>query len=574
MKKCRAIFKHDRSCSPWPTDSSAGGHTGIPADVIQAASRRLGFAGFTYAFAYAGAFYGPALFEFFRTGKISPHVLTWHSLIALICILMSIMIFVGSRTKVCSARRLLHIGLGFEVLGALGISITTFWGIFPTEILPTAEAARTFIDVSLMDRCHIIGVPWTCVWIVIFPFLTIVKPIKATIAAFLAASTDLIVILISQRLGATSPHMPFSLFFSYFLFSTYLCATLTILMSRGIYKIGMNLLQAREFGSYQLTTLLGRGGMGEVWLAKHKMLARPAAIKLIRPEVLGTDEQTRMAMISRFKREALATAGLRSCHTIDVYDFGTTHDGSFYYVMELLDGMDLKTFVQRFGPMSAARAVRALRQTCHSLIDAHENGLIHRDIKPANIYLSRLGPDCDYIKVLDFGLVKSQERSSSDISQVTQIGSAIGSPGFMAPEMALGKKEIDVRADIYSLGCLGYWLLTGQLVFEGDSSIETLVKQVQAEPVAPSQRTEIEIPASLEKTILACLAKDPADRPQSARELNLALDACDLPSPWTEQMAAEWWELHVPPLDVAKLEAAAAEMGDKEQQTIAPANSR
>lgn len=573
MRKCRAIFKHEPTCAPWPLESSARGSMTLPADVTQAASRRLGFAGFAYAFAFTGAFFGKALFDYVRTGILPPYILTGRSLIALVAILMGIMIFIGSRTKICSARRLLHIGLGFEVLGALGISLTTFWGIFPTESLPTAEAARQFVDIGIMDRCHVVGIPWTCVWIVMFPFLTIVKPIKATVAAYLAASTDLIVILLGQRVGVTSPHVPFTFLFSYFLFSTYLCATLAILMSQGIYRIGMHLVQAREFGSYQLTALLGRGGMGEVWLAKHKMLARPAAIKLIRPEVLGADEETRAAMIRRFKREAQATAGLRSSHTISVYDFGTTSDGSFYYVMELLDGMDLKTAVQRFGPMSAARTVRILLQVCHSLIDAHENGLIHRDIKPANIYISRLGPDCDYIKVLDFGLVKSQERSPSDVSQVTQIGSAIGSPGFMAPEMALGKKEIDARADLYSLGCVAYWLLTGQLVFQGDSSIETLVQQVQAQPVPPSHRTEIEIPSALEEIILACLAKDPAERPQSARELKRALDTCELPGVWTEEMAAEWWELHVPPFDPEKLEAA-GETGEGAHQTIAPAYSR
>jgi serine/threonine-protein kinase len=425
--------------------------------------------------------------------------------------------------------------------------------------------------VRILDRTHIIGIPWTCMWIVMFPFLAPSKPAKSAIAALGAASTDLAVVLISQQHGATSSHMPVMFFVRYFIFSTYLCAVIASVAGHGLFKLGKRLGRAQEYGSYRLTKLLGRGGMGEVWLAHHRMLARPSAIKLIRPEVLGADEQTRSSVLRRFRREARATAALRSCHTIDLYDFGTSEDGSFYYVMELLDGLDLRSLVTRFGPIPPGRAVGILRQVCHSLMDAHENGLIHRDIKPANIYVCRLGPDYDFVKVLDFGLVKGDSVLQDGDSQVTKAGAMIGSPAFMAPEMALGKRDIDGRADLYAVGCVGYWLVTGQLVFEGENSVATMVQHVQAVPVPPSQRTELQIPAGLEKIILACLAKEPGDRPQDARELDRQLAARELAEPWTDEMAVAWWELHVPHDEATQDEDGSGDLRLRQRSSETPA---
>jgi serine/threonine-protein kinase len=301
----------------------------------------------------------------------------------------------------------------------------------------------------------------------------------------------------------------------------------------------------KRIGNYKLVELLGRGGMGEVWKAKHRLLARRVALKLIRPEVLGADEATDRDAISRFEREAQATAALRSHHTIDVYDFGISNEGCFYYVMELLDGLNLDVFVKRYGPVSCDRGVYLLRQVCRSLTEAHGNEMIHRDIKPANIYVCRLGPECDFIKVLDFGLVKTRREMQKAVAHPSVKGVVAGTPGFMAPEMATGKPGIDGRADIYSLGCVAYWLVTGQLVFEADSPLAMVAEHIQSEPTAPSKRSEVEIPESLEQVILSCLEKDPAARPQTMRELDRLLARCEPGQVWDAEKARDWWDLHM-----------------------------
>jgi serine/threonine-protein kinase len=260
--------------------------------------------------------------------------------------------------------------------------------------------------------------------------------------------------------------------------------------------------------------------------------------------MLGMDRGSRRAVVHRFEREAQATATLRSTHTIDLYDFGVTEEGSFYYVMELLDGLNLKELVERFGPVSAGRAVYLLRQVCHSLGEAHDRGMIHRDIKPANIFACRLGPDHDFVKVLDFGLVKASEDAQPGATELTEAGALTGTPAFMAPETAMGT-GVDGRADLYALGCVGYWLLTGQPVFEGDTPLSTVVQHVQAQPVPPSMRTEIDVPESLERVILSCLEKDPANRPQSAGGLDSQLAGCGLDQEWNRERAEEWWRLHM-----------------------------
>ena len=303
--------------------------------------------------------------------------------------------------------------------------------------------------------------------------------------------------------------------------------------------------QARKLGQYQLVARIGRGAMGEVWRARHRMLARPAAVKLIRPEMLGdlATEDTQMTL-RRFEREARATAGLKSPNSIVVYDFGTTDEGTFYYVMELLDGLDLETFVDRFGPVPAARAIHVLCQACDSLADAHESGLIHRDVKPANLYLCRLGLVSDFLKVLDFGLVKAREGSEIDETRLTRVRMTAGTPAYMAPEQVLGHST-DAGTDIYALGCVGYWLLTGETVFAGNSSMGVVIDHVKSTPQAPSARTDREIPGDLESVILDCLKKDSADRPSSALELKQRLSACGDAGGWDRDQAAEWWARHI-----------------------------
>ena len=330
-----------------------------------------------------------------------------------------------------------------------------------------------------------------------------------------------------------------------FLFTTYLCAVLAYVIARIVYGYGIRLRHAREFGSYELVTKLGEGGMGEVWVARHRMLARPAAVKLVRPELLGHDQRSRETAIRRFEREARATAALRSTHTIDVYDFGVSEDGSFFYVMEFLEGLTLDAMVRRYGPISAGRAVYLLRQICHSLGEAHARGMVHRDIKPANIFSSRLGPDCDFVKVLDFGLVKQQTTDLNESTALTGLGVAAGTPAFMAPEIALSQSDVDLRADIYAVGCVAYWLVTGEVVFKRDTSLATVLAHVRETPDAPSDAQRAADPGGAEPAHPGVPREGPAARPQTTAELSSRLDAINV-TEWTADDARKWWALHGP----------------------------
>jgi serine/threonine-protein kinase len=311
---------------------------------------------------------------------------------------------------------------------------------------------------------------------------------------------------------------------------------------------GRRLREAQQMGSYELVELLGHGGMGEVWRARHRLLARSVAIKLVRPDVLGarTPADAKL-LLRRFEREAQATAALNSPHTIDLFDYGQTEDGTFYYVMELLIGRDLETLVREFGPLPADRALFLLRQVCHSLADAHARGLVHRDIKPANIYVCRMGLEYDFVKVLDFGLVKfgDHEAGHRTLTMMTAEHTTTGTPAYMAPEIILGDVEVDRRADVYAVGCVAYFLLTGSLVFEADTPMKMLMQHLNAEPVPPSERSELPIPRELDELVLACLQKDPNKRPQNAEELLRLAVACKVCERWDQDAAQVWWQHHL-----------------------------
>ena len=295
--------------------------------------------------------------------------------------------------------------------------------------------------------------------------------------------------------------------------------TLATIVSRVIYGLRQQVAEANELGQYILEEPIGGGGMGEVWRARHRLLIRPAAIKLIRPQALGALAGDSELLMRRFEREARATAALKSPHTVQLYDFGATEDGRLYYVMELLDGLDLDTLVRQHGPLPAERVIHILRQVCSSLQDAHGNGLVHRDIKPANVVVSRAGTTFDFVKVLDFGLVKldTARRAEDDaVAKLSTEGSTSGTPAFMAPEVVLGDAVTDHRVDLYALGCVAYWLLTGKMVFEGENAIQVMFHHAHTPPPRPSLRVEWPIPAPLEDLIMECLEKDPARRPPSA----------------------------------------------------------
>jgi serine/threonine-protein kinase len=277
------------------------------------------------------------------------------------------------------------------------------------------------------------------------------------------------------------------------------------------------------------------------------MLARPAAIKLIRPTGAGNGGAAiSKESMSRFEREAQVIARLQSPHTVDLFDFGVADNGSFYYVMELLKGLDADSLVRRFGPVPAERAVYLLTQICHSLSEAESCGLIHRDIKPANIFLCRYGEDCDFVKVLDFGLVKAFDEPKEVGPALTRENMVHGTPAFIAPEQAMGRADVDGRVDIYATGCVAYWLLTGRLVFTSDTPMGYLVHHIHTPPRPPSTLAELPIPPALDSLVLSCLAKDPAQRPQSARELSHRLMEIEGARAWTEERAREWWDKHQP----------------------------
>jgi eukaryotic-like serine/threonine-protein kinase len=324
--------------------------------------------------------------------------------------------------------------------------------------------------------------------------------------------------------------------------------TLATITSRVTYGLRRQVAEANELGQYVLEEKIGGGGMGEVWRARHRLLIRPAAIKLIRPQMSGDPE----LLLRRFEREARATAALKSPHTVQLYDFGATDDGRLYYVMELLDGMDLDTLVRQYGPLPPERAVHILRQVCSSLQDAHVNGLVHRDIKPANVVVSRAGTTFDFAKVLDFGLVKldSARKAEDDVKLTTESGT----PAFMAPEMVLGLADTDHRVDLYALGCVAYWLLTGKLIFEGKSAVEVMFHHAHTPARRLSTRTELPIPVPLEDLVMECLEKDPSRRPASAEMVSTRLDAVSLQSAWTVERAERWWEMHRPvPVDARRV---------------------
>jgi eukaryotic-like serine/threonine-protein kinase len=290
-------------------------------------------------------------------------------------------------------------------------------------------------------------------------------------------------------------------------------------------------------GAYEIVDLLGSGGMGTVWRGRHRLLDRDAAIKLLQAEQRDDDGAR-----ERFETEVRVTAALSSPHTIRVFDFGSTAEGELFYAMELLRGCDLERLVRRFGPVPAERTVHLLAQVCDAVAEAHERGLVHGDIKPANLYTCRMGLEYDFAKVLDFGLARPENSSVLD-----EAGSRVtwGTPAYMAPEIILGTAGIDRRMDVYALGCVAYFLLTGQLVFDADTPAEAIWQHLHAEPEPPSTRTECVVPREMDDLILACLQKSPTARPRDAAEVKcrLASVRCGV---WNQTAAKRWWDVHLP----------------------------
>ena len=501
---------------------------GLPADVVSQSAERLRVLALLYAFVFVMAGAVPALLIPADRARLFSSVLLWGP--GAIAIVVALLVAAVIRTARISAQAVMNLALVFEVVSNYGI------------------AAAQFLDpMGIPAVAGWFGLSWVAVWTLLFTVVIPTPPRRALMAALAAVSSVPVVVAFVITAFPNSVKPDGWQFFFGLVFPYLLVVIMAYVGAHVVYALGTEVSRARELGSYQLVEHLGQGGMGEVWRAKHRMLARPAAIKLIRPVPRG-DARLPVSDVARqrFEREAQAIASLRSPHTIQLFDFGVAENGTFYYVMELLEGLDADALVRRTGPVPPERAIHILRQVCHSLAEAEARGLVHRDIKPANIFLCRYGEDYDFVKVLDFGIVTAAKDSAETGAALTVENAVHGTPAFIAPEQALDGSAVDGRADIYATGCVAYWLLTGQLVFTADTPLGLLVHHVHTAPTPPSSRVELRIPAALDQIVLSCLAKNPEQRPQTAKELSHRLAAIDCANAWTEDEARLWWARHQP----------------------------
>jgi serine/threonine-protein kinase len=403
---------------------------------------------------------------------------------------------------------LVRLGLSFEVVSSLGIALVSYSWTPPKPVW---------------------GVPWLAVWITVFPLVVPAPPTRAAVAAFISAAMGPLALATWVFIGgAKAPTWSVAVATTA---PNFACAFLAWLGARSIHQIGIDL---RRLGSYRLVSQLGQGGMGEVWIAEHDLLARPAALKLVRSDVVGLRAEH---AAKRLEQEAQSTAALTSAHTVKLYDFGVTENGTFYYVMELLHGFDLETLVRQFGPVPPNRAIHLLRQICESLAEAHAQQLIHRDIKPSNLFVCRQGLEADFVKVLDFGIVRRMDAGpgvgppgAERPERERRERRIEGSPGFIAPE-ALRRGVSNPRTDLYSLGCVAYWLVTGETP---DASRD------------PHPAFGRDMSPALAQAIQDCLAANP----RSDRRVRIAWSQrlAEIPvTPWTASDARRWWDEHPTP---------------------------
>src|SRR5262245_2014048 len=419
--------------------------------------------------------------------------------IAVIGLLISVAMAWYASRKHADREQTLTLALGHEVITAALVSWIAWWApgdTFRTSLSPI------------------------CLFLPIYPALAPLAPRRVLTAGILAATTDVLGWSIAEARGVAPSAPALQMFFAFS--TTYLCALLSILPATIIRRLGREVQEARDMGAYRLGKLIGKGGMGEVYRASHRLLARPAAVKVIGvSDMSEMDAESRTRALERFRREAAVAAALTSPHTISLFDFGVTDRGTYYYVMELLQGMDLQAMVDRHGPIPPARALHFLRQTAVSLAEAHQFGIVHRDIKPSNIYASRLALEVDFVKVLDFGVVKVEPKKlDADSLKLSREDVPIGTPAYMAPEGIDGGAALTPASDIYSLGCVAFFILTGDMVFRASSVLQMAIKHSEEQPKAPSSVLGSNgITPELDALVLRCLSKNPADRPADALAL-------------------------------------------------------
>lgn len=514
------------ACAEKSPDTSSGVSTTsgyrLPADFVDKAVVRLGWVSAMYATFFVVMYIIHRLTPLGQA--LSPDLKFFYGMLSLLGAVLGLGMSVFAFTSQLPSQVKLDVGLAFQILAALVISVAeSRHPLLPNEVVRghSGIAVWMVFVVLLVPRCRF----------------------RSAMAALLTAAMGPLGLWINIKLF----DIPTPTIDQWILLyvAVFLSAAFALPMSRIIYSLGAQVSKARELGSYEMIEVIGRGGMGEVWRARHRMLVRQAAIKLIRPEMLfGAENGGGEPARKRFEREAQAIAGLQSPNTVTLYDYGVNEEGTFYYAMELLDGLDLDTLVAKYGPLPASRVAYLWRQMCDSLAEAHARGLTHRDVKPKNIFLCRLGLNYDFVKVLDFGLAKWKDSGAE--TRLTREGITTGTPAYMAPELALASDEVDARADIYALGCVAYWLLTGKLVFDAPTAMAMALAHVQTPPTPPSERTELEIPQELESLVMECLAKQPGDRPQSVRDVARRLAAMRFEERWTGADAEEWWRVHHP----------------------------
>ncbi|MEM9861257.1 MAG: serine/threonine-protein kinase [Myxococcota bacterium] len=407
----------------------------------------------------------------------------------------------AGRWKHGSRVRLERLALGYQLLAGLIVSLT--------EVLFTYNADAT-----------VRGVSWVCLWIVLFPVVVPMRRRRALIGALGTACSGALALWVARASGFAEAPLQTDI---YLLLPNFLAAGIALILHRIVGGLRARVDRAEAMGAYQLESPIGAGSMGEVWRASHRLLARPAAIKVIRRRSMAAGElpthHRGPDQEEDFEREAQALARLSSPHTVQLYDFGRTASGEPYYAMELLDGSDLQRLVNGHGPLPPARAVHFLKQACRSLIEAHDAGFVHRDIKPANLFACVLGGRHDRLKVLDFGLVALGDAE----------GPFVGTPAYAPPE-----GSASAAADLYSLGAVAYFLLTGSAPFEKASMPAMALAHRNETPKAPSSRRE-GISAALDAIVLDCLKKAPSERPASAAALLKRLEALELT--WSDEDA-------------------------------------
>lgn len=504
----------------------------LPNDILQQASRRLSIAALLISVMYGVAWLlGRAVLSRVFEGRVDQDLTLGADLIVLASIGISLGLCHFARKGDRDPQVTLDIGLAYMVAIAISLSLLWHWVPLPHD-WPITPMITWIGPIMLM-----------------FAAILPSTPGKTLVAGLLSASMN----PLSMMAAKASGHWDYGPESNVLLmhYPDYLLVPVALVISRVVTGLGLQVAKAREMGSYELGERIGAGAMGEVYRAKHRMFARPAAIKLIRPDAVAPgDTEAAVLAVKRFRREAEVAACLRSPHTVALYDFGVTSDETLYFVMELLDGMDLQTMVTDHGPLPANRVIYLLRQVCDSLNEAHASGLIHRDIKPANIHVGHVGLKYDFVKVLDFGLVKSLSEGDAIESLATQGGLTPGTPAYMPPEAVRGE-PMDGRADLYALGCVAYYLLTGLLVFEADSGLKMVASHLQKRPVPPSRRAGVPVPAELENLILRCLEKDPECRPAGADVMGRALKEMDTDR-WTQAEAIAWWQQHAKPHQIAQ----------------------